>query len=119
MFEGLLRQPKYGHLKELHAAIKSTANPLLHGKQTILSLGPMQQAYVFEDARSGCVAFLVNNDGRKVIQIQFRNNAYSLRPKSIGILQNCKTLIYETAKVYLYIPYLTSFRYYILVVING
>ncbi|KAF3550277.1 hypothetical protein DY000_02005922 [Brassica cretica] len=59
----------------------------------------MQQAYVFEDARSGCVAFLVNNDGRKVIQIQFRNNAYSLRPKSIGILQNCKTLIYETAKV--------------------
>nr|VDC95376.1 unnamed protein product [Brassica oleracea] len=96
---GLLRQPKYGHLKELHAAIKSTANPLLHGKQTILSLGPMQQAYVFEDARSGCVAFLVNNDGRKVIQIQFRNNAYSLRPKSIGILQNCKTLIYETAKV--------------------
>ncbi|KAJ0231265.1 Beta-galactosidase 6 [Hirschfeldia incana] len=96
---GLLRQPKYGHLKELHTAIKSTANPLLHGKQTLLSLGPMQQAYVFEDARSGCVAFLVNNDARKVIQIQFRNNAFSLRPKSIGILQNCKTLIYETAKV--------------------
>ncbi|XP_013621401.1 PREDICTED: beta-galactosidase 6 [Brassica oleracea var. oleracea] len=96
---GLLRQPKYGHLKELHAAIKSSANPLLQGKQTILSLGPMQQAYVFEDENSGCVAFLVNNDARKAIQIQFRNNAYSLLPKSIGILQNCKNLIYETAKV--------------------
>uniref|UniRef100_A0A1J3EAL3 Beta-galactosidase n=1 Tax=Noccaea caerulescens TaxID=107243 RepID=A0A1J3EAL3_NOCCA len=96
---GLLRQPKYGHLKELHAAIKSSANPLLQGSQTILSLGPMQQAYVFEDDSSGCVAFLVNNDATKVIQIRFRNNAYSLRPKSIGILRNCKNLIYETAKV--------------------
>ncbi|CAF2145200.1 unnamed protein product [Brassica rapa] len=96
---GLLRQPKYGHLKELHAAIKSSANPLLNGKQTVLSLGPMQQAYVFEDENSGCVAFLVNNDARKAIQMQFRNNAYSLLPKSIGILQDCKTLIYETAKV--------------------
>ncbi|KAG2301054.1 hypothetical protein Bca52824_029705 [Brassica carinata] len=96
---GLLRQPKYGHLKELHAAIKSSANPLLHGKQTVLSLGPMQQAYVFEDENSGCVAFLVNNDAAKVSQIQFRNNAYSLLPKSIGILQDCKTLIYQTAKV--------------------
>ncbi|KAH0940255.1 hypothetical protein HID58_007716, partial [Brassica napus] len=96
---GLLRQPKYGHLKELHAAIKSSANPLLHGKQTVLSLGPMQQAYVFEDENSGCVAFLVNNDARKAIQMQFRNNAYSLLPKSIGILQDCKTLIHETAKV--------------------
>ncbi|KAF2599932.1 hypothetical protein F2Q68_00012540 [Brassica cretica] len=84
---------------ELHAAIKSSANPLLQEKQTILSLGPMQQAYVFEDENSGCVAFLVNNDARKAIQIQFRNNAYSLLPKSIGILQNCKNLIYETAKV--------------------
>jgi len=98
---GLLRQPKYGHLKELHAAIKSSANPLLQGKQTILSLGPMQQAYVFEDANNGCVAFLVNNDA-KASQIQFRNNAYSLSPKSIGILQNCKNLIYETAKVSLF-----------------
>ncbi|KAF8089506.1 hypothetical protein N665_0503s0006 [Sinapis alba] len=96
---GLLRQPKYGHLKELHAAIKSSANPLLHGKQTVLSLGTMQQAYVFEDENSGCVAFLVNNDERKAIQIQFRNNKYSLLSKSIGILQDCKTLIYQTKKV--------------------
>jgi len=61
----------------------------------------MQQAYVFEDANNGCVAFLVNNDA-KASQIQFRNNAYSLSPKSIGILQNCKNLIYETAKVSLF-----------------
>ncbi|KAJ0238258.1 Beta-galactosidase 6 [Hirschfeldia incana] len=96
---GLLRQPKYGHLKELHAAIKSSANPLLHGKPTVLSLGLMQQAYIFEDENSGCVAFLVNNDETKAIQIQFRNNTYSLLRKSIGILEDCKTLVYETAKV--------------------
>lgn len=96
---GLLRQPKYGHLKELHAAIKSSANPLLYGNPTVLSSGTMQQAYVFEDEKNGCVAFLLNNDATKVSQIQFRNNTYSLLPKSIGILQDCKTLIYQTAKV--------------------
>lgn len=99
MFKGLLRQPKYGHLKELHAAIKSSANPLLYGNPTVLSSGTMQQAYVFEDEKNGCVAFLLNNDATKVSQIQFRNNTYSLLPKSIGILQDCKTLIYQTAKV--------------------
>ncbi|XP_010547680.1 PREDICTED: beta-galactosidase 6-like isoform X2 [Tarenaya hassleriana] len=95
---GLLRQPKYGHLKELHLAIKSVAEPLLQGKQTFLSLGSLQEGYVFEDATSGCVAFLVNNNA-KAATVTFRNNAYQLRPKSIGILQNCATMIFETARV--------------------
>ncbi|XP_010521259.1 PREDICTED: beta-galactosidase 6 [Tarenaya hassleriana] len=95
---GLVRQPKYGHLKELHAAIKSCMKPLLMGKHTLLSLGPLQQAYVFGDATSGCVAFLVNNNAANVATVTFRNKAYRLRPKSIAILQNCRTVIFETAK---------------------
>ncbi|KAF2580126.1 hypothetical protein F2Q68_00003950 [Brassica cretica] len=70
LFDRSFEAAKYGHLEELHDAIKSTANPLLHGKQAILSLGPMQQAYVFEDSRSGCAAFQMNNDARNSNTVQ-------------------------------------------------
>ena len=43
MISGLIRQPKWGHLKELHAAIKLSSKALLSGAQTILSLGRLQQ----------------------------------------------------------------------------
>lgn len=35
----MIRQPKWGHLKELHAAIKHCSKTLLGGQQTIYSLG--------------------------------------------------------------------------------
>lgn len=40
---GLFRQPKYGHLKELHAAIKSCSTTLLQGVQRNFSLGELQE----------------------------------------------------------------------------
>ncbi|KAJ7945129.1 Beta-galactosidase [Quillaja saponaria] len=68
---GLLRQPKWGHLKELHAAIKSCSTTLLHGVQKNLSLGNFQEAYVFQEEKGdGC------------------------------ILQDCKTVIFNTAHVH-------------------
>ena len=49
---GLLRQPKWGHLKELHAAIKLCFTTLLQGARTNFSLGQQQEvmcqkSYVF------------------------------------------------------------------------
>lgn len=38
----MVRQPKWGHLKELHAAIKSCSKTLLYGTQTSFSLGSRQ-----------------------------------------------------------------------------
>lgn len=40
---GLIRQPKWGHLKELHAAIKLCSKPLLSGEQATFPLGEHQE----------------------------------------------------------------------------
>ncbi|XP_057985240.1 beta-galactosidase 6 isoform X1 [Hevea brasiliensis] len=96
---GLIRQPKWGHLKELHSVIKSCSSTLLEGAQTNLSLGPLQQqAYVFETQGGGCAAFLVNNNSNNAT-VEFRNKSYELLPKSISILPDCQNILFNTAKV--------------------
>ncbi|XP_048232566.1 beta-galactosidase 6 isoform X2 [Ricinus communis] len=95
---GLIRQPKWGHLKELHAVIKSCSTTLLEGVQTNLSVGQLQQAYMFEAQGGGCVAFLVNNDSVNAT-VGFRNKSFELLPKSISILPDCDNIIFNTAKV--------------------
>ncbi|TKY60459.1 Beta-galactosidase 6 [Spatholobus suberectus] len=97
---GLLRQPKWGHLKELHAVIKSCSTTLLQGKQSNFSLGELQDGYVFEEEEEGkCVAFLVNNDHVNKCTVQFRNRSYELPPKSISILPDCQNATFNTATV--------------------
>ncbi|CAL0330050.1 unnamed protein product [Lupinus luteus] len=96
---GLLRQPKWGHLKELHAAIKSCSTTLLQGIQTNFSLGKMQEGYVFEDGDEECVAFLVNNDSVNKVTVQFQSRSYELLPKSISILPDCQNVTFNTANV--------------------
>ncbi|KAL5555213.1 hypothetical protein UlMin_037449 [Ulmus minor] len=97
---GLLRQPKWGHLKELHDAIKNCSTTLLEGVQTNMSLGHYQQAYIFrKEADQGCVAFLINDDRENNATIQFQNHTYDLLPKSISVLPDCHNVIFNTAKV--------------------
>ncbi|KAI6691766.1 hypothetical protein NL676_019476 [Syzygium grande] len=96
---GLLRQPKWGHLKELHGAIKNSSCTLLEGVKSNFSLGQYQQAYVFQEETGGCVAFLVNNDSKNNATVQFGNKSFELLPKSISILQDCENAIFNTAKV--------------------
>ncbi|CAL5384877.1 unnamed protein product [Camellia sinensis] len=96
---GLIRQPKWGHLKELHAAIKLCSETLLTGSLTTSSIGEQQEAYVFQGQPGQCAAFLVNNDGRNDVQVMFQNSSYELPRKSISILPDCKTVAFNTAKV--------------------
>ncbi|PSS30220.1 Beta-galactosidase [Actinidia chinensis var. chinensis] len=96
---GLIRQPKWGHLKQLHAAIKFCSITLLQGVQTNFSLGPLQEAYVFQKDSGGCVAFLVNNNGREGVTVQFHNASFELLPKSISILPDCADVIFNSATV--------------------
>lgn len=42
-FVGLMRQPKYGHLKELHATVKLCSDTILFGAQTNIILGQEQE----------------------------------------------------------------------------
>ncbi|KAK9048405.1 hypothetical protein SSX86_032632 [Deinandra increscens subsp. villosa] len=96
---GLTRQPKYGHLKDLHAALRMCSQTLLYGNLTIEDLGEYQDAYVYEGNSGECVAFLVNNGSRESIQVVFRNTSYTLPSKSISILPDCKTVFFNTAMV--------------------
>nr|POF11219.1 beta-galactosidase 6 [Quercus suber] len=85
---GLLRQPKWGHLKELHATIKLCSTTLLQGARTNFSLGQQQEAIVFLEENGGCAAFLTNY-AKQNVTIQFQNIPLELLPKSISILPDC------------------------------
>ncbi|KAJ6685372.1 BETA-GALACTOSIDASE RELATED [Salix purpurea] len=96
----MLRQPKHGHMKELHASIKLCRKPLLSSKWTNFSLGHLQEAFVFERNSHECAAFLVNHDGRSnATTVHFKGLSYKLPPKSISILPDCKTVAFNTAQV--------------------
>ncbi|KAF8023666.1 hypothetical protein BT93_F0996 [Corymbia citriodora subsp. variegata] len=94
---GLVRQPQWGHLTELHGAIKSCSKALLYGSPVNNTLGPLQQAIVFRGSQEICAAFLINNDTRST-RILFQNIPFVLPPKSISILPDCKTAVFNTAE---------------------
>ncbi|XWS24746.1 hypothetical protein CRYUN_Cryun27aG0010200 [Craigia yunnanensis] len=96
---GLVRQPKWGHLKELHAAIKLCSNPILFGTQFTLSLEERQMGYIYRRDSGECAAFLVNNDDTKTVVVIFQNSSYELTPNSVSILPDCKNVAFNTAKI--------------------
>lgn len=110
---GLSRQPKWGHFKELHAAIKLCEEALIavNDEPFYMSLGPHQEAHVYgdfsgdqtmEDVLTGsgvCAAFLANIDTTKVATVQFNGQTFDLPPWSVSILPDCKKVAFNTAKV--------------------
>ncbi|VVB14860.1 unnamed protein product [Arabis nemorensis] len=87
---GLLRQPKWGHLKELHAAVKLCEKPLFSGLRTTISLGKLETAFVFGKNANQCAALFVNQD-KNDSTVKFLNSSYLLSPKSIIVLQTART----------------------------
>ncbi|KAG4147892.1 hypothetical protein ERO13_D05G252000v2 [Gossypium hirsutum] len=96
---GFIRLPKWGHLKQLHEAIKSCSNPILFGTQFTLSLGQQQMGYIYQRNSGECAAFLVNQDDTKSVAVIFPNSSYELGPSSVSILPDCKNVVFNTAKV--------------------
>ncbi|KAI3873532.1 hypothetical protein MKX03_009442 [Papaver bracteatum] len=97
---GLIRQPKWGHLKELHSVIKQISETLLSGTRTNFSLGSdLQDAYVFKKNSGECVAFLSNRDPKNLVKVQYQGSFYDLPPRTIVILQDCRNVIFNTSKV--------------------
>ncbi|KAH9696370.1 Beta-galactosidase 3 [Citrus sinensis] len=86
---GLIREPKYGHLKKLHKAIKLCENALLTANSTVTSLGNYEE----------CAAFLSNYHTESAARVTFNNKQYNLPPWSISILPDCKNIIFNTANV--------------------
>ncbi|URD97752.1 beta-galactosidase [Musa troglodytarum] len=96
---GLVREPKYGHLKELHRAIKLCERALVSADPTVISLGILQQAHVFSSQSGGCAAFLSNHNPNSFARVMFNNMHYNLPPWSISILPDCRNVVFNTAKV--------------------
>ncbi|KAI3464903.1 hypothetical protein Pfo_021566 [Paulownia fortunei] len=96
---GLIREPKYGHLKELHKAIKLCEHALVSSDPTVTSLGSSQQAHVFSSGQGSCAAFLSNFDSNSAVRVMFNNMHYNLPPWSISILPDCRNVVFNTAKV--------------------
>ncbi|CAI0380296.1 unnamed protein product, partial [Linum tenue] len=97
---GLLREPKWGHLKELHAAIK-LCEPALTATDSpkYINWGSWaQEAHVYEN-QSWCAAFLANIDEHKTVTVSFRGQSYVLPPWSVSVLPDCKNVVFNTAKV--------------------
>ncbi|KAL7106039.1 hypothetical protein ACP275_07G085600 [Erythranthe tilingii] len=95
----LIRQPKYGHLKELHRAVKLCEKSLISTDPTITSLGNLQQAYVYTSESGDCAAFLSNYDTKSAVRVMFNNMHYNIPPWSISILPDCRNVVFNTAKV--------------------
>ncbi|XP_061374609.1 beta-galactosidase 1 isoform X1 [Gastrolobium bilobum] len=96
---GLLRQPKWGHLKDLHRAIKLCEPALVSGDPTVTRLGNYQEAHVFKSKSGACAAFLANYNPQSYATVAFGNLHYNLPPWSISILPDCKHTVYNTARV--------------------
>ncbi|CAO2840182.1 unnamed protein product [Amaranthus hypochondriacus] len=96
---GLLRQPKWGHLKDLHRAIKLCEPALVSSDPTILRLGRSQEAHEFKSKSGACAAFLANYNPSSYAKVSYGNNHYNLPPWSISILPDCKNTVYNTARV--------------------
>ncbi|CAM8904021.1 unnamed protein product [Rhodiola kirilowii] len=96
---GLLRQPKWGHLKDLHRAIKLCEPALIAGEPTVIPLGRYQEAHVFNYKTGGCAAFLANYNSKSFAKVAFKDMHYNLPPWSISILPDCRNTVYNTARV--------------------
>ncbi|XP_068665550.1 beta-galactosidase 9 [Aristolochia californica] len=111
---GQLSQPKWGHLKDLHAAIKLCEPALIvvdHAPQYV-RLGPKQEAHVYRGSgvdkqhnssvsrnENNCAAFLANIDEHDSSSVQFLGQFFTLPPWSVSILPDCKNVAFITAKV--------------------
>ncbi|KAL3640919.1 hypothetical protein CASFOL_015887 [Castilleja foliolosa] len=96
---GLIREPKYGHLKELHKAIKLCENSLVSSDPNVTSLGEYQQAYVFSSGQGNCAAFLSNFNSNSAVRIMFNGMHYNLPAWSISILPDCRNVVFNTANI--------------------
>ncbi|XP_078448276.1 beta-galactosidase 11-like [Wolffia australiana] len=97
---GLKKEPKWGHLRDLHKALKLSQKALLWGTNTAQNLGEDLEARVYQkEGTPVCAAFLTNTNPRIDKIATFRGVDYFLPHRSISILPDCKTEIYNTQRV--------------------
>ncbi|KAJ1433408.1 Glycoside hydrolase, family 35 [Sesbania bispinosa] len=96
---GLLNEPKWGHLRDLHKAIKLCEPALLSVDPTVTWPGNNLEVHVFKANSGACAAFLANYNTKSSATVTFGNGKYDLPPWSISILPDCKTAVFNTARL--------------------
>nr|AJQ19480.1 beta-galactosidase [Diospyros kaki] len=96
---GIVRQPKWGHLKDLHKAIKLCEPAMVATDPTITSLGSNLEASVYKAESGLCAAFLANVGTQSDATVNFNGNSYHLPAWSVSILPDCKNVVLNTAKI--------------------
>ncbi|KAL5576087.1 hypothetical protein UlMin_017786 [Ulmus minor] len=97
---GNLNQPKWGHLKQLHAAIKLGEKILTTGNYTekVISTGVNLTTYTSATGERFC--FLSNTDKGEdaVVDLQ-KDGKYWVPAWSVSVLDGCNKEVFNTAKV--------------------
>ncbi|PKA55078.1 Beta-galactosidase 8 [Apostasia shenzhenica] len=96
---GMIRQPKWGHLKDLHKSIKLCEEALVATDPTYSSLGPNLEAHVYKTANGQCAAFLANVDIQSDADATFNGKTYHLPAWSVSILPDCQNVVFNTAQI--------------------
>ncbi|XP_021900379.1 beta-galactosidase 13-like [Carica papaya] len=97
---GLLREPKYGHLKHLHRALNLCKKALLWGEPRVERLEKdVEVRYYQQPGTKVCAAFLANNDTKQAKTVKFKGQEFLLPSRSISILPDCKTVVFNTATI--------------------
>ena len=95
---GLQREPKWGHLKDMHKALNLCKKTLLNGVPRVEKLGIDVEARIFEGPGM-CAAFLANNASILPITVKFMGKDIYLPAKSISILPDCKTVVFNSQSI--------------------
>ncbi|KAH7428540.1 hypothetical protein KP509_09G006100 [Ceratopteris richardii] len=96
---GLINQPKWGHLKDLHDTLHACERPLLHGTVQHSTQGHGIVTSVYKTKEDECCAFLSNKDDKFDKQVYFRGTPYQVPAWSVSLLPDCKTVAFNTAQV--------------------
>ncbi|CAH9077021.1 unnamed protein product [Cuscuta europaea] len=95
---GNLKQPKYGHLKELHDVLHSVEKTITMGNITTTDLDNSLQITVYAlNDTSTC--FLSNGNETSDAIINHQGVDYEIPAWSVSILPDCKIEAFNTAKV--------------------
>ncbi|KAL0541673.1 hypothetical protein IC582_021728 [Cucumis melo] len=98
---GNLNQPKWGHLKQLHASIKLGEKILTNGTRSDQNFGSSVTLTKFFNPTTGeRFCFLSNTDGKNDATIDLQaDGKYFVPAWSVSILDGCNKEVYNTAKV--------------------
>ncbi|KAK4483158.1 hypothetical protein RD792_010338 [Penstemon davidsonii] len=96
---GLIRQPKWGHLKDVHKAVKLCEDAIVATDPKTTSLGSNLEATVYKTESGLCAAFLANFGTQSAATVNFNGNSYQLPAWSVSILPDCKNVVLNTAKI--------------------